>query len=71
MTLEEARAHIGHGVVYDPPDLDPWSDTKATVRREDGVITAVGELYVFVRYSEGAVAKATHPDNLTLLGGES
>lgn len=56
MTLDEARDHIGHGVVYrSGEDL-----------AEDGVITGVGAL-VFVRYKGDQHAKATCPADLTLL----
>jgi hypothetical protein len=40
MTLDEARQNIGAGVVYDP----------GYGSKEDGVISSVGEQYVFVRY---------------------
>jgi hypothetical protein len=60
MTLDECRAHIGHGVVYRPPDCGG---------PEDGVITSVGDRYVFVRYTSqhpGAHGQATPPEFLSL-----
>lgn len=56
MTLEEARDHVGHGVVY----------RSGTPQAEVGVITGVGAL-VFVRYAGDVTAKATYPGDLTLL----
>ena len=58
MTLDEARAHIGDGVVYRPPH--------GVV--EDGVITSVGDRFVFARYGTDTHSKATDPAFLTLLG---
>ena len=56
MTLSEARDHAGHGVIY------------ATGHRaEDGVITSVGDRWVFVRYAGDQHSKATAPELLTLL----
>lgn len=57
MTLDEARGHIGDGVVYDPGRGDV----------EDGTITSVSDTYVFVRYRGDTASKATPPANLTLL----
>lgn len=57
MTLDEARAHIGDGVVYATGFSPP----------EDGVITGVSASLVFVRYSGQAHAKGTDPADLTLL----
>lgn len=65
MTLEEARDHIGDGVVYHPyaPALDPV---------EQGVITSVNHRFAFVRYGSDTGSKATSPELLTLLRkGES
>ena len=56
MTLDEAREHVGHGVVY----------RSGTDLAEDGVITSVDAL-VFVRYKGDQTAKATYPGDLTLL----
>jgi hypothetical protein len=60
MTLDEARDHIGHGVVYRPPDCGG---------PEDGVITSVGDRYVFVRYAgrhPSAAGVPTPPETLSL-----
>jgi hypothetical protein len=57
VTLDEARDHIGCGVVYVP----------ASGKREDGVITSVNAMYVHVRYAGDAGSKATYPEDLTLL----
>lgn len=57
MTLDEARANIGAGVVYRP---HPG-------RVEEGVITSVGVRFVFVQYWDDAWSKATAPEQLTLL----
>ena len=58
MTLDEARDHIGHGVVY-RPTVGP---------AEDGVITSVSALMVFVRYAGSpGTPKATRPEDLELL----
>jgi hypothetical protein len=59
VTLEEARDHIGHGVVYTAPHG----------AREDGVITGVSSQVVFVRYAGGGTAKGTYAADLTLLAG--
>ena len=59
MTLDEARAHIGDGVVYTPDDG----------KREDGTIEAVSSVYVFVHYAGDRGCKATYPEDLTLLAG--
>lgn len=58
MTLDEARQHIGRGVVYRP---------FADVIPERGVITSVNDQWVFVRYGTDASSKATEPGLLTLL----
>ena len=52
MTLEEAREHVGSGVVY---------------RGEDGTITSVNDSFVFVRYGSDQHSKATSPGDLQLL----
>lgn len=52
MTLNEARAHIGAGVVYHPGHGAP----------EDGEIVRVSDLYVFVLSSWAtAPRKPPHP----------
>jgi hypothetical protein len=57
MTLEEAREHIGDGVVYLP----------CGGPAEDGVITSVNEHYVFARFGTDKASKATRPADLILL----
>jgi hypothetical protein len=57
MTLDEARAHVGHGVVYRPM-VGP---------AEDGVITSVSSLMAFVLFKGDLHAKATRPGDLELL----
>lgn len=63
MTLDEAAAHIGAGVVYAPY---PYRG-----RKEKGVITSVNSSWVFVRYgadsSEPGRVQATDPAQLTLI----
>lgn len=63
MTLDQAREHTGHGVVYRPyaRELDGV---------EQGEITSVGQQYVFVRYAGDQHSKATAPEALTLLAGD-
>lgn len=60
MTLDEAREHIGRGVVYTAPHG----------AREDGAITGVSASLVFVHYAGDNAAKGTRPENLTLLAAE-
>lgn len=60
MTLDEAREHIGHGVVYTAPHG----------AREDDVITGVSASLVFVQYKGDLHAKGTRPEDLTLLAAE-
>ena len=64
MTLDEARANIGHAVIYHPyaPELDPV---------EEGAITSVNDRFVFVRYGSDKGSKATSPELLTLLAPAS
>lgn len=58
MTLDEARAQVGAGVVYRPhPDAPA----------EDGTITSVNDQYVFVLYVGDRAPKATRAEDLTLL----
>jgi hypothetical protein len=65
MTIDEAREHIGEGVVY----------LACTDRAEDGVITSVSDRYVFVRYVfvryDLGTSKATRPEDLTLLAAKT
>ena len=60
MSIDEARAHIGHGVVYRNGFDEP----------EDGTITGVSATSVFVRYRGDMHAKGTRPEDLTLLAGK-
>lgn len=57
MTLDEARANIGNGVVYRP----------AHGPAEDGTITDVNDRFVFVHYAWSRIGIATDPGDLTLL----
>lgn len=61
MTLDEAREHIGRRVAY----------TAAGELTEDGVITSVGNVAVFVRYDGDRHSKATDPADLTLAHGDA
>ena len=61
MTRDEAAAHIGSKVIYQPHGGPV----------EEGVITSVGSRYVFVRYGSDVGSKATSADALTLLAGAS
>lgn len=54
MTLDEARAHIGAGVVYHSGHGRP----------EDGEIVRVSDLYVFVLFVGDRTPKATRPEDL-------
>ena len=65
MTLGEARAHVGHGVVYRPrSEHRPWADPPG----EQGVIASVGHVWVFVTFGmAGSTPAATDPADLTLL----
>ena len=66
MTLDEACAHVGHGVVYRPrSERRPWADPPG----EQGVIASVGHVWVFVTYGPGSTPAATDPADLTLLAG--
>ena len=60
MTLDEAREHIGDGVVYRP-------NGGQYPTAEDGTITSVNERWVFVRYAGDSGSKATAPADLSLL----
>jgi len=59
VTLDEARDHVEAAVTY-RPCLHCEQGT------EHGVITSVGEHFVFVRYGKTGTAKATNPAHLTL-----
>jgi len=56
MTLDEAAANVGAGVVY-----------RSMGGIEDGVITSVNSRVVFVRYKGDNGSKATNPGDLTFL----
>lgn len=60
MTLDEARAHIGDGVVY---------RRAGTQYTEEGEIIRVSGGLVMVLYKGDQTAKATYPADLTLLAG--
>jgi hypothetical protein len=60
VTIDEAREHTGHGVVYSNGFDEP----------EEGVITGVSATSVFVLYRGGMHAKGTRPGDLTLLAGK-
>ena len=68
MTIDEARAHIGHGVVYRPrSERRPWADPPG----EQGVIASVGHVWVFVTFGvPGSTPQATNPADLALLAGK-
>lgn len=58
MTLDEARAGIGRGVVY-------WATRRdCGGQLESGVITSVNETFVFVRYGAAKQSAATRPEDL-------
>jgi hypothetical protein len=58
VTIDEARAHIGHGVVFHPHGAGP----------EDGVIVNVSPRFVFVAYrGDLNGAKASSPGDITLI----
>lgn len=61
MTLEEARANIGAGVVYQPYPM---------AHSEEGTIVRVTDRFAFVRYSGEFSPKATAVESLTLLAEE-
>ena len=57
MTLDEARAHIGAGVVYNPGHGRP----------EDGQIVRVSDQNAYEVFAGDRTPKATPPGALTLL----
>ena len=62
MTIDEARAHVGDGVLYRP----------RCGHTEEGVITRVRGTWVFVKYeSSPAAAQATDAADLELLAGKA
>jgi len=64
VTLDEAREHIGHGVIYRPY-------IGGLARAEEGTITSVNDSYVFVRYGTRRTSAATSPEDLTLLAAKT
>lgn len=58
MTLAECREHVGDKVLYHVIGTDAV---------ETGVVTEVRGSLVFVRYGGDSGAKATRPDDLTLM----
>jgi len=58
MTIDEARGHIGDGVIYRP---------RGGIGTEEGKITSVTDRWVFVRYGTRRAAEATDPADLELL----
>ncbi|AQT82501.1 hypothetical protein B1R94_02240 [Mycolicibacterium litorale] len=61
MTLETARQRVGAKVVYRAPHV------RSSEPGEEGIITEVGHMYVFVRYGSDLTAKATPPELLDLV----
>lgn len=82
ITIEEAKASIGRGVVYlrkEPGSVAVTFENANTgslvtgripgtrTVREDGVITSANDAYVFVRYAGDRGSKATRPEDLEWL----
>lgn len=61
MTLDDARNNIGRSVVYKPFKGCDKS------QYEYGVITRVGDVFVFVRYGSEILSKATNPKDLRFM----
>ena len=59
ITIEEARANIGRGVIYRHPYCEA----------EQGTITGVSETTVFVHYLGDMHPKGTQPGDLEWLSG--
>ena len=59
ITIEQARANIGRGVIYRRPYCEA----------EQGTITGVSETIVFVRYLGDMDSKGTCPEDLEWLSG--
>ena len=59
ITIEQARANIGRGVIYRRPYCGV----------EQGTITGVSETTVFVRYLGDMHSKGTYPSDLEWLSG--
>jgi hypothetical protein len=63
MFLEEAARMIGAAVIYRPPG---WTE-ESWAPAEQGIITSVGDRWVFVQYGADHHPKATDPAQLRLL----
>lgn len=61
MTLDQAREHVGHKVIY---------RSKGGNLTEEGVITGFNDSFIFVRYGSQVTSSATYPADLTLLAGD-
>ena len=59
ITIEQASANIGRGVIYRRPYCEA----------EQGTITSVSETTVFVRYLGDMHSKGTYPSDLEWLSG--
>ena len=59
ITIEQASANIGRGVIYRRPYCEA----------EQGIITGVSETTVFVRYLGDMHSKGTQPGDLEWLSG--
>lgn len=57
-TLTEARSRVGEKVVYRAPHVS------LNEPGEEGVITSVGETFVYVRYGADVTSKATPVERL-------
>jgi hypothetical protein len=62
MTLDEARGRIGRKVVY--VELLGDGPGRTVRKEEEGVITFVNDVYVFVRYGASMQSQATRPEDL-------
>jgi hypothetical protein len=60
MTIDEARAHIGDGVIWRPSG----GGTDST---EEGAITSVSDRWVYVRFTAALTGVPIDPAYLTLL----
>lgn len=58
MTLTEARERVGQKVIYRPPHVD--HDRQG----EEGVVTTVGDTFVYVRFGTDTYSKATWAGSL-------
>ena len=62
MTLDEAKANVGHLVIYQPRRAHLQPDAPG----EPGFIKSANDYTVFVRYGLDSTSKATQPEDLTL-----